>query len=110
MNSYGTSIWIPNQLGISKNMRRNILYFRKMALATPKWVDYDKICVICKESKERRKNGELVNVDHIVPLNHNYVCGLHCEDNLQIITEKENERKNNHYWPDQWHEQFELEL
>ena len=39
-------------------------------------------------------------VDHIVPVSSPLVCGLHCEDNLQVITEAENKKKNNLIWPD----------
>lgn len=28
------------------------------------------------------------------------VCGLHVEHNLRVITQKENQRKNNVFWPD----------
>jgi len=44
--------------------------------------------------------GERYTVDHIVPLNHPLVCGLHCEQNLQIITHRANSGKRNLYWPD----------
>ena len=107
----GTSSWIdrdPNEPGISKSLRRNIIYFRKMATATPAWVDHDRIVAVYNESKRQRNLGWAVCVDHVVPLNHKYVCGLHCHDNLQGITERDNERKSNYYWPDMWHEQFEL--
>lgn len=36
-------------------------------------------------------------VDHIVPLQGTYVCGFHCPDNLQIITEHENRTKWNYH-------------
>lgn len=29
-----------------------------------------------------------------------FVCGLHCEANLQVITKSENSKKHNSYWPD----------
>lgn len=44
--------------------------------------------------------GVSFNVDHIVPLKSDLVCGLHCKDNLQILLGKENFAKRNHYWPD----------
>ena len=40
------------------------------------------------------------NVDHIVPLRSKVVCGLHCEQNMQVIPKAENATKGNRYWPD----------
>jgi len=44
--------------------------------------------------------GSRFVVDHIVPLNSNLVCGLHCERNLRVIPERENLLKSNRHWPD----------
>jgi hypothetical protein len=35
------------------------------------------------------------HVDHIIPLRHPLVCGLHNEHNLRVITAEENMRKRN---------------
>lgn len=39
-------------------------------------------------------------VDHIVPIKSNLVCGLHVLDNLQIVTKAANSSKGNRHWPD----------
>lgn len=47
-----------------------------------------------------------MQVDHITPLNHPEVCGLHTVDNLQIIPKAKNAKKSNHVFPGMLHEQL----
>lgn len=42
--------------------------------------------------------GIVWEVDHIVPLQNNQVCGLHYWGNLQVITQTENRRKHNAFY------------
>ena len=72
---------------------------------TPEWADKKKINKLYRKSK---KLGSDWHVDHLVPLIHPRVCGLHCEDNLQIMLAIENIKKGNHIWPDMWNEPQEL--
>lgn len=69
--------------------------------AIPLWYD-KKLCqMFYKLSQEKTKHtGVRHEVDHIVPLKSNIVCGLHCQQNLQVITEYENRSKSNKTWPD----------
>jgi len=48
------------------------------------------------------ETGVPYQVDHIIPLKHPRVSGLHTPCNLQIITEAENRAKANYFNPDDW--------
>lgn len=41
-----------------------------------------------------------LEVDHIVPIKSDLVCGLHCLDNFQLLTRNQNASKGNRFWPD----------
>lgn len=58
--------------------------------AMPGWVDRDEIKAIYRDAA----NQGLV-VDHIVPLIHPLVCGLHVPWNLQLLADSDNARKGN---------------
>ena len=64
--------------------------------AMPVWADKDAINYIYTLSKElSTTTGIKHQVDHVIPIKHPLVCGLHVEYNLQVITEKENKEKSN---------------
>lgn len=67
----------------------------------PNWANLDKIEEIYSKSKELEKRlGIKFHVDHIVPIKSKLVCGLHVENNLQLLVPEENLAKLNTYWPD----------
>jgi len=69
--------------------------------AVPPWFDRVQVKAFYIHARfMTEQTGVPHEVDHIVPLRSEFVCGLHCHQNLQVITQAENRKKNNRYWPD----------
>lgn len=69
--------------------------------AIPVWADINLIEKFYSEAVTKTKQtGIEHSVDHIIPLNSNIVCGLHCQQNLRVIIHVENIKKGNRFWPD----------
>lgn len=72
-----------------------------MVNATPDWASKTKILEFYETAKGMSMlTGDWYHVDHIVPLKSKFVCGLHCEQNLQILPRVVNLKKTNLFWPD----------
>jgi hypothetical protein len=66
--------------------------------AAPTWVDRQKLKEFYTKAREvSTETGIPHQVDHIIPLKHDFVCGLHVPCNLQIIPAADNQRKKNTY-------------
>lgn len=76
---------------------------RQEKLATPKWMDeFDRFLINeIYDLARKRTNllGIAFEVDHIVPIMSDIVCGLHHPLNLEIVEAKINRKKNNLIWP-----------
>jgi hypothetical protein len=70
--------------------------------ATPAWADTVAILGVYHLAKVFNSTGINLHVDHIVPLQSDVVCGLHCEANLQLLPSSDNISKGNRWWPDMW--------
>jgi hypothetical protein len=68
----------------------------KQRLATPAWANKFYIREIYHLARLRTKHSGIKHhVDHIIPIYGETVCGLHTEQNLQVIPATENIRKSN---------------
>lgn len=71
--------------------------------AIPSWANRAAMVAIYREARELSKTtGVEHHVDHIVPILSEFVCGLHCEANMQVLDAFSNQSKLNRWWPDMW--------
>ena len=87
-------------------------YRAKRKHACPSW--------LCKEDKKlifelyklrnqlTAETGIQHHVDHIIPLQHKNICGLHVPWNLQILTEEDNLSKSNNFKTDWDEDEFDF--
>lgn len=84
-----------------KSFAHSAKYRASKRNACPVWLDKKMICEIEalyeKAHKISKETGVAYEVDHIVPLKGEVVCGLHVPWNLQVITQFDNRSKRNNW-------------
>ena len=77
---------------------------RLLKRRTPAWADRAAIAAVYRQARAQR-----ASVDHIIPLHHPLVSGLHVGNNLCVRCTLDNSRRRNTgWWPDAPFEQVEL--
>lgn len=92
------SAWLKRHL--PEHAERVRARYASQKNATPRWADKEKIMAFYREARRRTvETGVRHDVDHIIPLVHPLVCGLHVESNLQVLSIFQNSAKRNFYSP-----------
>jgi hypothetical protein len=77
--------------------------------ATPSWANAAATRALFKHAKAMTAaTGITHSVDHLVPLNHPLVCGLHWHGNMEVLPLRDNMSKGNREWPDAWEVQVDF--
>lgn len=84
-----------NPLKVRLNTARR---HKRVRQATPGWASRQDLDDVYLEAKHMQ-----MCVDHIIPLKHKLVCGLHVVDNLQLLTRSANAKKSNKFDPETCH-------
>lgn len=94
--------WANNNPGASRTAMRRYMAARSgAAFVIPGWADVEKIDAVYRAARHLSLTAGISHsVDHIVPIKHPLVCGLHCEANLQVLTRSQNSSKGSRWWPD----------
>ena len=108
-SSYGKKHYVDNKDMYAENtkayrdspegkaVRNNLGRQRKMKQkkATTNWIGDNMIAKVYRKAQEFG-----LAVDHIIPLDHKLVCGLHTWNNLQLLSASENSKKYNNFVAD----------
>lgn len=102
-------LFVPRKKRSPKPRMQSSHRDRVVRQRTPGWASRLKIaCFYLQAATATRQTGVRHSVDHVVPLNHPLVSGLHVEHNPRVLPLAENIQKSNSHWPDMWGEQIEL--
>lgn len=92
---------LSNRKNPARVKANKIKYETKREHATPRWLTEEDMAVMnamYESARElTRTTGVKHQVDHILPINGEFVSGLHVPLNLQILTQAENVSKSNRY-------------
>lgn len=95
---YDRNRWKTDPVNRAKRLAAAAKYRASKLQATPKWFEQERRQieeVYFQAALITHETLELHDVDHIVPLQGENVCGLHTLCNLQILLKKKNQSKKN---------------
>ena len=94
--SYLEEYWVEHRGDYARRTRQRRAQIK---LSTPSWLTEAQKLEMKYRVEEAKAisvdTGVLHQVDHIIPLQSDVVCGLHVPWNLRVITAQENHKKSN---------------
>jgi 5-methylcytosine-specific restriction endonuclease McrA len=90
--------WKKDAVNDSRTARARRKRTEAIDLATPVWLtpkQKAEIQYLYDEARKLSLSGTKYEVDHIVPLHGEVVCGLHVPWNMRVVSKEENNRRGN---------------
>ena len=102
-------LFIANKVRSKRYPFRGGHRHRMLRRKTPFWADRSLLSAFRRMVAIYTTTTDFVwSQDHIVPLHHESVCGLHCPANITVKLLDDNQRKGNRWWPDMPETQQEM--
>lgn len=89
----------PGKRAAFSARRRSLLLKATPAWARDEWNEFVIAETYTLAAERSKTTGVEHSVDHIVPLKSQFVSGLHCAANLQVLEARQNLKKRNFKWP-----------
>lgn len=95
-------LFVPVKTRAAKPSVRGAARYRFLRSRTPPWADKNCLRALRKLLQiYSQALGVQYSEDHIVPLRHPLVSGLHCPDNIEIVLLDDNVRRGNSFGAEQ---------
>lgn len=94
--------WKTANKPMVRGMREGAIHQRVPLQQRPRWAGRPEMQALYRTARMLRDMGQDAEVDHIIPLKGELVCGLHVLNNLRLCPRAENTAKGSSFDPSSW--------